>query len=991
MTQKIRAAFSLFPCTLLAFAPLAGRAQTTTVLDLPAQSLAESLKALGAKTHTNVMVAPSLVDGRQAPALKAALSMRDALGRLLDGTGLEYVFVDEQTIVIRQKLPGSGTEHQNRAARQTALTSRAEAQSSPDRVASASEPATQAHSPVAENGALLEEIIVTGSRLKRVVGEDAAPVTVFDSDRIQQLGVSTVSDVLNYLPQQPYTDLADLKNVGGARFADLRGLGIDTTLILIDGRRTVPSGASVQFNAFDLNTVPLAAVDRVEVLTDSASAVYGADAIGGVINIILKKKIDRPSVDLQYGAADGGASERHVSVAGGYSTDTFHSSLVADFFRRGYLTGDHRPLFANQDYTAFGGLDYRAPFTNPANIVSLSGENLPGLSAPAAVVPAGSSGVGLTPEDFAATAGLTNLDSLSRFASAIPRADRRSIAGSAELDIGQNLSMFADVLYAKRKNTSQGSPPLAVGVVPGTSPFNPFGVDVLAEYSVSAAGLTTLETDSELYRVTAGLRGKVGSWDWELSTVRTDEQGSSWVSNDVDANKVNAALSATDPAQFLNVFQDGPGGSPALIRSLIATPVVSRSSSEGTMANAFLRGTLFAAPGGEVEAVVGADWRRENSEYTSGIAAARTLEALFTEVHVPLISPDMQVPGARRLTLTAAGRWDHYSDFGNTVNPQLGLAWQTSPQLLVRASYGTSFRAPSLYELFEPPQSFPFTVTDPRRGNEVSNISWSVGGNAALQPVEGKSFTGGLVLTPEALPDVRVSTSYWRVRMSNRVSGLPLQQIINFESLFPERVMRAAPTPADIAAGRPGALTSVDSSYVNFGLLRANGIDFGFEDRIRTAYGELSPALSATWVGTYRAENLPGQPATNRVGLANSNGTIARWRINGTLSWARAAWTFSTTLRYTPAYRDADFFTTEAIDHTLPSQTLVDVQGSLDFGSLPLAEHTPVFAGVKLSAGVMNLFDREPVFAQIGGSGGFDAAVGDIRQRFIYARLSKNF
>ena len=173
----------------------------------------------------------------------------------------------------------------------------------------------------------LEEVVITGSRL-RTGEEGAAPVTVFDRERIDEIGASTVAEVLKYLPQLPYIR-ADGFSTTGAQYAQLRGLGVDFTLVLINGRRTVPGAATIGFNGFDLNSIPLGAVERLEVLSDSASAVYGADAVGGVVNIILKQSIDRPIVDLRYGAAEGGSEERRASWSGGLSgeRDSGHPSV----------------------------------------------------------------------------------------------------------------------------------------------------------------------------------------------------------------------------------------------------------------------------------------------------------------------------------------------------------------------------------------------------------------------------------------------------------------------------------------------------------------------------------------------------------------------------------------------------------------------------------------------------------------------------------------
>ena len=168
------------------------------------------------------------------------------------------------------------------------------------------------------------------------------------------------------------------------------------------------TAANAAFNAFDLNMIPIAAVERVEVLSDAASAVYGADAVGGVVNLILKRELERVEADVRYGAASGGAEERRASLSGGFGTERVNASLVLDYFDREFLLGAERERWRDQDYGRFGGTDSRSANANPGNITSRTGANLPGLSSTWAAVPVGSTGIGLTPADFEATAGQRN-------------------------------------------------------------------------------------------------------------------------------------------------------------------------------------------------------------------------------------------------------------------------------------------------------------------------------------------------------------------------------------------------------------------------------------------------------------------------------------------------------------------------------------------------------------------------------------------------------
>lgn len=838
----------------------------------------------------------------------------------------------------------------------------------------------------------LEEIVVTGSRLRVSDLEGPAPVTVFDRAKIDELGVSTLADLLKHLPQQPYKR-DDGFDGTGAQYAQLRGLGVDSTLVLINGRRVVPSAANVSFNGFDLATIPLAAVERVEVLSDAASAVYGADAMGGVVNILLKRAAPRLELEASYGSADGGAQEHRFSLVSGYSGERLQATFVADYFDRGALLGRERDFYSNQDFRRLGGEDWRVTSAMPGNVSSLDGSNLPGLPSPQAAVPAGSSGVGLTPADFLGTAGQLNLESLNRYISAVPEAQRRSAAAFAEFEFTPTLTAFMEALYVDRHTAFQFNPAeLSAQLVPAANPFNPFGTDVTVDVLLSGLGPREDLTDSTLWRSVAGVRGTVRQWDWEVSALHTQEAASSWFTNVADPLRVAQSLAATDPAQALNVFQDGPGGSAALLASLKAAPREDRYDSKATQASAFARGPLFTVPAGDIDLVVGGEWRNESmfEDDTFVVSRDRDVAAGYAELRVPLVASAWQLPALQSLSLTMAARLDHYSDFGDTFNPQFGLMWRPVADWLVRASYGTSFRPRSLFELYAPRRVRPIRVIDPLRDNQSTNTSSVAGGNPQLDPIEGRSASAGLVYAPASAPGLRLSATYWRIELERRVAAFSSALLLQNEAQFADRVQRAAPTPADVAAGMPGAITLVDISRINYGSLDTRGVDLEASYAFNSAVGSWSSSLAATWVERYRAVNLPNTPASERVGLASTLGTIVKWHLTGSVSWEWRGLGIAASARYRPDYRDADPLTSQPTGRDIAAQTLVDVQTSIDLGAVGDSA-SRWRRDCKLTAGVANVFDEAPAFSQIGFDAGYDPSQGELRQRFGYVRLAKRF
>ena len=833
----------------------------------------------------------------------------------------------------------------------------------------------------------LEEIVVTGSRL-RVTGSDATPVLVMDRARIDEVGAVSVTDLLRFVPQAPYL-FSETFRQGGAQFAELRGLGVDSTLILINGRRTVPSAVSVASNAFDLNTIPLAAVERVEVLSDSASAVYGADAVGGVVNIVLKRDIPRPTVELSVGSAEGGGVERRASLGGGYAGERLHASLVVDYFDRDYLLGAERERWSNQDFRRYGSADLRAQTTNPANITSRTTANLPGLPSRFAVVPEGSTGAGLTAADFLPTAGERNLESQFAYRSIVSDAQRRSVALSADYEIAPWISAFMEAMVVDRTTRTQAEPAtLSSARVPAANPFNPFGVDVSASYLFEGLGPRVTVAESELHRGVGGLRGDIGDWDWEVAGLFTKERASLWTENAVDLARVNASLASTDPATALNVFQDGPGGSEELLRSLISMPV-SRLESGGRQVSAFIRGPLTTLPAGELHVVLGGESRREDIYFNSSVFVDhdRDVNAVFAEARIPLVNAQWKWPGMQEVALTLAGRQDDYTDFGSTFNPQYGLQWKVEDGWFVNASYGTSFRAPALFELYGPRREIVGnTINDPRRGGESVPVTLVSGGNPDLESVEAKSWTAGVTFAPSVA--TRVSASYWHTVLEGRVAIFSEQLVLQNESMFPGRVQRQDPSPADVAAGLPGVITAIDVSRINFGRVETDGVDASASTVVDTRAGQLGLNLSGTWVNRYSSIQVPNTPAVERVGVANLDGSIPRWRGALTLNWAHAGWGAALTTRYVPAYDDRTILGVD-VGREVEAQTLVDLQGSLD-----VAQAWGVgswASGLKLTVGVLNVFDEAPPFAEISYSNGYDPSQGDLRQRFGYVRLGYEF
>lgn len=260
------------------------------------------------------------------------------------------------------------------------------------------------------------------------------------------------------------------------------------------------------------------------------------------------------------------------------------------------------------------------------------------------------------------------------------------------------------------------------------------------------------------------------------------------------------------------------------------------------------------------------------------------------------------------------------------------------------------------------------------------------GGNPDLEGTRARSVSAGAVFTPRS-NDVRIAATYWRTRVEGRVLKLPATALLAEEELYPDRVLRAARSAADVAAGLPGPLRLVDVSPDDLGELRMQGIDFEASHSFETRLGRFSPRLLATWVKEFQAAELSGAPPTQQVGVASAFGTIPRWRAIATLAWQRDLLSLETTARYVSPYDDDELIARTG--RIVSSQTLIDVRLSFDLDVF--STETLLLQGVTATAGALNIFDREPPFSAVNAAAGYDASQGDLRQRFIYLKLSKKF
>jgi iron complex outermembrane recepter protein len=972
-------------------------AQSAKRFDITAQAAASALRLAAVQGDFEILIPPKLVEGKKTNTVKGELAALQALEKMLDGTGLAVRRVNGKSYVVeiaptKKADANEGNGKADNKESNTNPIQLAQASSATGNTASASDNAPVNRSNTAEENkkpevTKVEKIEVTGSRVSRIDADGPALVTIITRAEIERTGATSVADVLSYLPQQVST--TGLAAFAGQTRAQLRGLAVGNTLVLINGRRTVSSAANAGVNSFDLNSIPLPAVERVEILMDSASAIYGADAVAGVVNIILKKSITTPSVDLFYGLARG-AAEQRISGAIGWNGEKIRTSLIVDAYDREQLSSDHIDVLQDLDYRRFGASDLRSLNTNPGNITSATAANLPGLTSRFAAIPVGSTGVGLTPQSFAATAGQRNLGNNLRFNSAVPESKRTSALSYTELDLPNSITATAMLAYSKRDNTTNRNPAtLSSLVVPATNAFNPFGVAVVTNWRSTEPVRSPVTSEST--RADFGLKGVLGKFDWDISVAGSHEKAENADQNTINLPLVTAALASSNPAQALNVFRDGSGGSPELLSFLFGGARADQFRSSDIQFGAFIRGDVYRLPAGDIGIVAGVEKRQEKILIDSSVYvnARRDVQSIYAETRIPLLSAGMNLPMVDRLAATLAVRNDRYSDFGSTTNPQYGIEWAPTKSLLFRGTYAESFLAPSLFQLQRPRRTTVGTINDPLRGNEQRSANLITGGNPDLQPETSKSTSIGAVWAPSGQA-FRSEINFWEIKQAVRAVALQTATVLNNASLFPSRVIRATPTAADVAAGRPGALLSVDTSNLNAGQLQTRGFDLSVSDVVPSKYGQFSWRLAATRTLKYDAADLITLPTISRVGVANTAGTIAKWRATASLGWQSGAWGINAIGRYIAGYEDINgSLANIRYGRQIPNQTLMDLQANIDFSKL-VESSSPLY-GTTLRVGAQNLLDKQPEFSAVSGNAAYDISVVDPRMRFVYVKLTKSF
>ena len=990
--------------------------ESEIAFDIDAQELGAALNEFALQSNKEILFVEAETADKSAAKVSGTYAPAAALDLLLADTGLDYRVNELDTVLVGAAAEQRGASDsknltptpvlmaQNQTAAQTEMSQPNEPSNSSD-----------------EAPLPLEEIIVTGTNI-RGAAPVGSPLLAIDRSEIDASGFATTQELVASLPQNfggGATEETVFGNDAGLNFAggvavNLRGLGTDSTLVLINGRRSVQAGG---FNgAFvDVSNLPLSAIERVEVLTDGASAVYGSDAIAGVVNFILRDDFDGAEIMVRYGTVtDGDMDEFQLPLLLGKSWDTGNVMLSYEYFERDPLSRTERPFTASTDLADLGGDDFSSPFSNPGNIVGV----IPlGGFFPTPVqfaIPAGQDGTSLTPGDL--LAGQTNLENRNEATSLLGGQERHSVFVTGRQELGEKVELFGEFRYSNREFELMSGDPAVAITVPSTNAFfvspDPTASAVRVNYNfVDDFGPQVRSSEVESLAGVFGFNADVtDTWRAEVYAVYSDEDTTRRIASNLDLAGLTSALASSDPATAFNPFGDGSNSPQSVIDSIRSTTIQDFGGSLWSV-NGKLDGELLDVPGGAVKLALGGEYREESfsvddvidinsqgletSNSVNSIDVERNVSAVYGELFIPIVGEDNARPGLQRLEITAAGRYEDYSDFGDTVNPKVGVAWAPVEDLVFRGTWGTSFRAPRLTEINGPQFAFQTFLPDALSTTGFSNSLLRQGGNDELVSEESESWTAGIDFKPSYWSGFQLSATYFAIDYTDRIA-LPDENFFLL-ALQPDvfaSVLTRSPDAATVQSivdspafiditGIPVNPTDieliVDGRINNIASTSVSGIDVTADYEFATDIGDFNIGVNANYLLEFENALTPTSPFVEIVDTINNP---VDFRMRSNVSWSLQNWGASFFVNYTDGYSD----TVSTPNRSVNSWTTVDAQ--LRYAT---EENENWYSGVAVSLNLQNLFDEEPPFVNNPAGIGYDPNNADALGRFVSLQVRKTF
>lgn len=884
-----------------------------------------------------------------------------------------------------------------------------------------------------------QRIEITGSAIKRIDGETALPVQVITREEIDKAGLTTASEIVARLSASA-ANLTDGGSIGtggfhdqtGLNAANLRGMGASSTLVLLNGRRMANFASPGDAAGVDLNTIPAAAIQRVEVLLDGASSLYGSDAIGGVINFITRRDYQGGEVNVSAGdTTEGGAGKRTASLAGGfgdYGSDGFNVFAVLDVQQTDSLNANQRQFITDLDIP--GRLPYLlSSATFPANLrlsadqrdlLSDSGFSTNGKDpiSTRTINPSAATGCN-PPASLYLPTGIGGVDGCTydymRDIELYPKSDKTSLFTRGVLDLGSGHQFFAEASLARSSTFYTGTanrddvevdvskiPALAGSVLAGL-PSDDENRIVTVRVRLTEAGNRTSQLVSTGQRYVMGLNGVLADWDYEVavnhsSSTVSDRDYQGYLNEPMVADAIaNGVVNAFGPSDAAGLAVL----SAAQIRGEVRRAVGFMDSVDGKIS----RG-LMKLDGGDLALALGGEFRRERQNYHQSQALADDIimgetsqgpDADFGHSRkVAAVFAELDAPVTKQLDLSLAARYEYYQATGGATSPKVGLKYMATPDLLFRASAGTGFRAPTMSDLYRPvTENESATLADPvcmaENDNDLSYCAWNWTtrsfSNPKLKPERSRQFSLGAVMAPTR--NTNVSLDYWNIQKKDLISNIGADVILNNLDKYENLVHRYGENEG-LCDYDPG---SIDICYIelrkeNRGRQLMSGLDLGLSvSDIQTGMGTFAARLNGTWTLKSKQQTANDTPYYSNLGQFVNDGVVQRWRHTLSVDWTVGEVTTTLTNAYLSAYEDQN----NAIDTdsgAVVSKNRVKAYSLWDLtGSWSLSPEFTVRGGVK------NLFDTSPPFSNQAYFfiSGYDPSYTDPRGRFVYVGMQYKF
>ncbi|MBW3138296.1 TonB-dependent receptor [Ferrimonas balearica] len=838
---------------------------------------------------------------------------------------------------------------------------------------------------VAEN---VERISVTGSRIKRADMETASPVNVIGADRIEAGSYTSVEQILQESTASAGAAVGSSTNNGGRGAAriDLRGMGAERTLVLVNGRRMVVSGTGADASV-DLNTIPVSIIERIEVLKDGASAVYGSDAVAGVINIITKTDFEGFQLDGQIGASDKGDGETgELSALWGTNFDRGNLVLGASYVNRGEVYQDDRFWSNCGPWGDCGGWS--------------------------STIPGGSLNWG---DGYYTPNGDGSWSEQDEYFNYVPYSylstpmERYSLNGNFKYELFTDTSVFVEAMYTRRDSDQQMAPAPITNLYLDTAKLGsgPWDGEETAVYKrrMDEAGPRIFDQTTDTYRVVAGLEGYLdigNGYDWDVSYTFGRNEATSWARNLAITSRVEQSI-YDNPDAWLS-------GEP-LSDEILSEVMYDDRSEGGNEMHVFaanLSGELFELPAGAIAFATGAEYRKEEGWFTpdpitqAGESSQSQQDPtqgdydttqLYAEFAVPLLSG---LRFADEVTMEAAVRWFDYSTFGSDTTWKLGLTWRVNDELMLRGVASTAFRAPSVSELYGGNVGSFDYLTDPCSGVDYSGnstlaqqcrtVGWDDPSQAKeftqqdsqmevtwttdpdLQPEEADTFTAGFVYSPAYLDGFSMTIDYWSFEVTNAITRIDRQAYLN--ACYQNGDANACEALDITRSTVTGEIETFHAPLVNAGYQETDGVDANF--RYAWEYGGHDWTLN--WDIT-RLLNFSQDGVDYTGTISGMNGGYAEWRQNAQLMVNADNWTFNYQLRMVG----------EMVDLTEPE---FEVAAAWYHNVSYLYRFTD---GFNVTVGVNNLFDETPKYHPSYKDVWTTPEVYDVMGRYFFTKFTYQF